>query len=77
MHPTRNIVTRYRDYVKTNGFSIEWCFTYADNVDVVKIRKELGSCPAEKKIKAENAIDMSEMTFGLEDLPELSYKLSI
>lgn len=77
LHPTKNIVTRYRDYVQNNGFSIEWCFTYADNIDIQKARKELGSVPAKKKIKAEDTLDMSEMIFELEELPEMSYKLSI
>ena len=70
--PTKNIASRFHKYADTNGFSIEWCLQYADNVNREKASKRLHTSPA---TEIEYAIDSEyeSRIFSAGDLTELTY----
>lgn len=77
LSPSKNIVNRFCDYVKTNGFLIKWTFKYDSKIDIKKARLEHGTCAAQPIERAEEASDLITRDYSIRELPEMTYKLGI
>ena len=75
--PTKNIATRYKRYADTNGFTIDWQFSYANRVNVEKARKRFNTSPANKIERADPSSDYESRPFQVGDLTELTYVMKI
>ncbi len=75
--PTKNVVTRYKEYADTNGFSIVWHFSYADHIDINEARKRFNTSPASIIERADPSSDYESRPFQVGDLTELTYTMRI
>lgn len=77
LSPTKNVVSRFKDYIITNGFDIEWHFSYSDHINVEQARKKLNSSPAKSIERAQQQSDYVSRDFQVGDLTELTYTMRI
>lgn len=75
--PTKNIVSRFKEYADTNGFTIKWQFSYSDHVDVHEARKKFNTSPASAIERADPSCDYECRPFQVGNLTELTYTMRI
>lgn len=77
LSPTKNVTTRFKEYAETNGFYIEWRFTYADHVNIKEARKKFNTSPGNVIQRADPYSDYESRPFSVGDLTELTYTMRI
>lgn len=71
--PTKNVASRFRDYVNNNGFQVRWRLRYADHVNIEEARKKFNTSAGSKIERADDCDDYECREFQVGDLPELTY----
>lgn len=75
--PTKNVASRFMEYVDRNGFYIDWVVAFSDNIDYKEAQKCYNTSPAQHRERAEDCGEFQCREYYADDLTELKYVLKI